>query len=75
MIDCKGSRKTVILGNVYRSPSCKPDKFNKLFDAILQKLGNNKYSNKITYIVGDFNQDLIKYENDIEYQNLIDNAN
>ena len=41
--NCKGSRKTVILGNVYRSPSCKPDKFNKLFDAVLQKLCNNKF--------------------------------
>ena len=74
LIDCKGSRKTIILGNVYRSPSCKPHKFNELFNTILQKLGNNKYSNKITYIVGDFNQDLIKHENDTEYQNLINNA-
>ena len=74
LIDCKGSRKTIILGNVYRSPSCKPDKFNKLCDSIFQKLSNNKYSNKSIYIVGDFNEDLIKYESDTEYQNLIDSA-
>ena len=53
--NCKGHRKTVILGNVYRSPSAKADKFNLLFENILQKLNNNRYSNKIKYIVGDFN--------------------
>ena len=73
-MDCKGSRKTVILGNVYRTPSCRPDKFNKLFDTILQKFDNNRYSNKLIYIVGDFNQDLIKYDLDNDYQNLIDNV-
>ena len=35
--DCKGQRKTVILGNVYRSPSNKPEKFNKFFDMISYK--------------------------------------
>ena len=74
LLNCKNSRKTVILGNVYRSPSCKPDKFNTFFDTILQKLGNKKFSNKLTYIVGDFNQDLIQLEDNSDYQNLIDNA-
>ena len=52
----------------------KPENFNILFDKILQKLTNKRYSNKIKYIVGDFNQDLIKYDNDADCQNLIDNA-
>ena len=34
--ECKGKPKTVILGNVYRSPSNTPDKFNKLYENILQ---------------------------------------
>ena len=74
--NCKGNRKTVILGNAYRSPapSNRPENFNKLFDKILQKLNTNRYANKIKYIVGDFNQDLIKYDNDDDCQNLIDNA-
>ena len=72
--ECKGHRKTVILGNAYRTPSYQPDKFNKYFDALLQKLNSNRYKNKIKYIVGDFNQDLIKYDNNVDYQNLIDNA-
>ena len=44
--NCKGNRKTVILGNVYRSPSAKPDRFNTLFDKVLQKLTNKRYSNR-----------------------------
>ena len=74
--NCKGHRKTAILGNVYRSPapSNKPTNFNKLFEKILQKLNTNRYANKIKYIVGDFNQDLIKHDSDNDCQNLIDNA-
>ena len=72
--NCKENRRTIILGNVYRTPSTKPEKFNIIFDKILQKLTNKRYSNKIKYIVGDFNQDLIKYDNDTHCQNLIDNA-
>ena len=74
--NCKGHRKTVIVGNVYRSPapSNKPENFNTLFEKILQKLNTNRYANKIKYIAGDFNQDLIRYDNDDHCQNLIDNA-
>ena len=74
--NCKGNRKTVIIGNIYRSPapSNKPEKFNNLFERILQKLNTNRYANKIKYLVGDINQDLIKYDNNDDCQNLIDNA-
>ena len=72
--DCKKHHKTIILGNVYRSPSNQPEKFNKLFDSILHKLDNKKHSNKLIYIVGDFNEDLIKYDTNVNCQNLIDNA-
>ena len=71
---CKGLQKTVILGNVYRSPSKKPANFNIYFNKILEKLNNKRYSNKVIYIVGDFNQDLIQYENNIDSQNLVDSA-
>ena len=74
--NCKGHRKTAILGNVYRSPapSNKAKNFNILFEKILQKLNTNRYANKIKYIVGDFNQDLIKHDSDDDCQNLIDIA-
>ena len=74
LLECKGHRKTVILGNVYRTPSKSPEKFNNYFNIILQKLNTNRYANKIKYIVGDFNQDLIKYDDNLDCQNLIDNA-
>ena len=59
VVNYKNSRKSVILGNVYRSPSCKPDKLNAYFDTILQKLGSNRFSNKLINIADDFNQDII----------------
>ena len=58
---------------LYRSPLRKPDAFNELFETILQKL-NRHTKNKICYLVGDFNQDLIKHHTNANYQNLIDNA-
>ena len=72
--DCKYNRKTIILANVYRSPSSKPEEFNQYFGSILQKLDCNRYSNKTIFIMGDFNQDLIKYDDNADCQNLIDNA-
>ena len=70
--ECKGTNKTVIIGNVYRSPKRKPDSFNSLFDSVLQKLNRN--AKKLIYIVGDFNQDLIRYDQDVNSQNLVDYA-
>ena len=69
---CKNVNKTVIIGNVYRSPSRKPNKFNELFGSVLQKLG--RHNKKHIIIVGDFNVDLIKYEHDINAQDLIELA-
>ena len=59
--------------HIYRSLSKRPEKFNEYFEKILQKLNSNRYSNKIKYIVGDFNQDLIKHDDDSDCQNLIKN--
>ena len=71
ILNCKNYNKTIVLGNIYRSPSRKPDAFNELFETILQKL-NHHTKNKICYLVGDINQDLIKHHTDANYQNLID---
>ena len=73
ILNCKNYNKTIVLGKIYRSPSRKPDAFNELFETILQKL-NRHTKNKICYLVGAFNQDLIKHHTDANYQNLIDNA-
>ena len=70
--NCKNSKKSVIIGNVYRSPSRKRDKFNELLDCVLQKLDRHK--SKQIMLVGDVNSDLIQYENDTDGQALIDTA-
>ena len=71
--NCKGSNKTHVIGNVYRSPCRNPQAFNTLFNAVLQKLRRHT-KNKTCHIVGDFNQDLIKYDTDSNCQSLVDNA-
>ena len=50
LTNCKKTEKTVILGNVYRSPSNNSQKFLDLYEQILQKL--NKYKSKHTIILG-----------------------
>ena len=72
IIGCKGTNKSHIIGNVYRTPSLNPTSFNNLFDKVLQKL--RKQFNKHVTVVGDFNQDLIKHDENLHYQNLIDNT-
>ncbi len=70
---CKKFDNTVVIGNVYRSPSSKnPTKFLKMFDETLGKLTRHK--KKQILIVGDFNIDLINYETDNHSQELIDTA-
>ena len=67
---CKGIQKTIILGNVYRSPSSNIDKFFVRLDTTLSTLA--RHSNKQILIAGDFNIDLIKHESDSNSQQVID---
>ena len=70
---CKGYNGTVIVGNVYRSPSKKnPTAFIEIYENVLGKL--HRHNNKLITISGDFNIDLIKYNSDGNTQNLIDIA-
>ena len=67
----KRSNRTATFGNVYRSPSRNAEKFNMLLANVLQKL--HWYTKKkLLYLVGDFNQDIFKYNTDTNSQNLID---
>ena len=70
--NCKNTGKTVIIGNVYRSPSRKTQKFVDLYEEVLQTL--DKHKSKHIIISGDFNIDLIKHESDHFSQNLLDAA-
>ena len=67
---CKNTKKSIIIGNVYRSPAHKRSSFNELLDCVLQKLDRHK--SKQILMVGDFNSDLMKYEHDNDGQVLID---
>jgi len=69
---CKNLNNTVLLVNVYRSPSSNSSKFIESFDEILSKL--RSHGRKQIVLAGDFNIDLIKHEYDEKSQNLIDTA-
>ena len=67
---CKNLKKSIIVGNVYRSPSRKPECFNELLDDVLNKI--DRHRNKHILLTGDFNIDLIKYDDDTHGQALIE---
>jgi len=66
---CKKFKNTVLIINVYRSPSNNTQKFNSILDETLIKL--RRHSKKLILMAGDFNVDLIKHDNDVNSQNLI----
>ena len=65
-----GSHKTILIGNFYRSPAAQPTKSLQKVEQILSKLDRHK--NKHIVLLGDFNIDLIKHENDKNAQDLVD---
>ena len=67
---CKKFNKSLIIANIYRSPSRQPHKFIELLENVLQKFERHKQ--KQVLLLGDFNIDLIKHNCDINSQNLID---
>ena len=67
---CKGFKQTKVIANIYRSPSRQIEGFNSLLDKVLWKI--NRHSKKHVLLAGDFNADLIKYDNVAGYQELID---
>ena len=69
---CKKFSNTVLVVNIYRSPSSNSTKFIEIFDETLSKL--RKHGKKQIILAGDFNIDLIKHERDEKSQNLIDTA-
>ena len=63
---CKKFKNTVLIINVYRSPSNNTQKFNSILDETLIKL--RRHSKKLILMAGDFNVDLIKHDNDVNSQ-------
>ena len=68
---CKKHNNTVLV--VYRSfSSYNTANFIKIINESLSKL--RKHDKKLIYMAGDFNNDLLKYNIDINSRNLIDTA-
>ena len=67
--NCLALGKSIVIGNVYRSPSRNPEAFLTLFEKVLNLY--NRHLKKLTYIVGDFNLDLLKFDSDNNCQKLI----
>ena len=67
---CKGYLSTKILVNVYRSPSKNLDSFIILLDQTMRSI--NRHSKKHVIFTGDINCDLLKYENNLQAQKLVD---
>ena len=55
--DCKGTDKGIIVGVIYRPPNTDPREFVLKLSDILDAVSKEK---KISYILGDFNMDLLK---------------
>ena len=63
-----GLLKTAIIGNMYKSPSAKPSTFMENLKHKMSSL--NKYKNKLVYLGGDTNIDLLKYDYNTHAQEL-----
>ena len=62
-------KKSEIYGCIYRHPCMDADIFNELLDKLLKKITAEK---KVTYLMGDFNMDLLKTETDEKIGNYYD---
>ena len=67
---CKKYKNTILVVNVYRSPSSSSAKFLEVLEQSLSSL--RKHGKKQIILAGDFNIDLIKHDSDEKSQNLID---
>ena len=65
-IDTGPKNKNIIIGNLYRSPSFKPDSFTEKLSEILQVL--DKDNNKNILLMGDVNIDLIQHGSNVHVQ-------
>ena len=68
--NCKGFNKTKIIANIYRSPNRSTENFIKLLDGTMRNL--ERHSRKHIVAAGDFNVNLLRHDNDIHCQNLVE---
>ena len=63
--DIFSTTRNIILGVIYRPPNTSPTDFLKVLSEIMNKL---KRENKLCYLMGDYNLDLLKNENIYQHQ-------
>ena len=61
--------KNLVFGVIYRPPNTSPDEFLDKFSEMMHKL---KRENKICYLLGDYNLDLLKNETHLPTSNFLD---
>ena len=62
-------RKNVIVGCIYRHPGMDPAEFNDLY---LQNLNTLAFKNKDIFLRGDFNINILQYDNNKDSQEFLD---
>ena len=60
--------KNIVCGCIYRHPNCEVDEFNNYISKCLTKINKEK---KECYLAGDFNIDLLTYENNKKYSDFL----
>ena len=65
-----GNERDVIIGVIYRPPNTDVENFNDLLVDVLSKI---KSENKSSYLLGDYNINLLNCDNHTPTQNFIDN--
>ena len=63
------SKQNIIFGVIYRPPDTNPVEFIDLFSEIMHKI---KRENKLCYLMGDYNFDLLKNETHIPTSNFLE---
>ena len=67
---CQSVGKNIVIGTMYKPPSINTHTFNAAFDSKISPLLKE---NKLVYIMGDFNIDLLKYSVDNDVTDFVNN--
>ena len=60
--------KNIIIGVVYKAPNSDANTFNSMLEHCVSKVGKE---NKLCYILGDFNFDILKHSNNASTSNFL----
>ena len=67
-IECKVNGFPVVIGALYRPPNCSINEFDEQFEKLLDKINRE---NKLFYLLGDYNIDILKINQNKYAENFI----